>query len=78
MENLEQYNDDVWKERGHSSPFDRGGADSWYRRPPVPHWYPNGTGRDPLIEEKDMTEEQIADYWAGWHDNESDPSARKY
>ena len=27
----------------HGSPFDRGGADSYYRRGFDPHWYPGGT-----------------------------------
>ena len=52
----------------HGSLYDRGSADSWYRRSPVPHWYPNGTLNDPKIE--DLTEEQIAEYNAGYSDNE--------
>jgi hypothetical protein len=52
----------------HGSLYDRGSADSWYRRPASPHWYPNGTSNIPRIE--DLTKEQIAEYMAGYSDNE--------
>ena len=54
----------------HGSPYDRGCADSCYGRPRNPHYYPNGTGVQPLIEEKDMTEDEIEEYHAGYDDNE--------
>ena len=39
------------------SPEDRGSADRYYYRRCIPHYYPNGTGNEPRIEEKDMTPE---------------------
>jgi hypothetical protein len=58
--------------KAHGSPFDRGSADSYYRRSPRPHWYPNGTGKGVRIEHWDMIPEQIAEYRAGWEENEKD------
>ena len=52
----------------HGSLWDRGTADSWYSRDPEPHWYPNGTYNEPRI--TDLTEAQIAEYLAGYEDNE--------
>jgi len=57
--------------REHGSPFDRGSADSYYRRGRNPHWYPQGTYNGDRIEEKDMSEAEIAEYHAGFDDNES-------
>jgi hypothetical protein len=54
-------------DRGHGSPYDRGRADSYYGRPFRPHWYPNGTGNQPLI--TDLTQEQLDDYHRGFSDN---------
>ena len=52
--------------QAHGSPYDRGSADSWYRRPPEAHYMINGA----RIERADMTAEQIAEYEAGFLDNE--------
>ena len=58
----------------HGSPFDRGSADSWYHRAACPHYYSHnpvfGTTRGERVEECDMTEEQVAEYKAGYEDNE--------
>lgn len=54
----------------HGSPYDRGSADSYYSRPSCPHWYPNGTGKQPRIERKDMTKEEIEEYYLGYEENE--------
>ena len=54
----------------HGSPNDRGGADSYYRRPRSPHWWPEGTMNGEKIEAKDMTPEEIAEYNAGFDENE--------
>ena len=54
----------------HGSPYDRGGADSWYRRPRSPHWYPAGTGNGKEIGIDEMTPQQIAAYHAGYTLNE--------
>lgn len=52
----------------HGGLFDRGSADSYYRRGRQPHWYPEGTGYGARI--TDLTEEEIAEYMAGFDDNE--------
>ena len=40
------------------SPYDRGGADSYYRRKFDPHYYVFGTGKGTRTEMKDMTPEE--------------------
>lgn len=54
----------------HGGPFDRGGADSWYRRERQPHYYLGGTGTSERIEESGMTAEEIEAYNAGYDENE--------
>ncbi len=54
----------------HGSLFDRGRADSWYERRIDPHWYPEGTGNGKKI--TDLTEEEIAEYQAGFDENEAE------
>ena len=55
-------------DRGYGSLFDRGAADSYYGRSKKPHWYPKGTYNEPRIEDLDAA--QIAEYNAGYEDNE--------
>lgn len=52
--------------RGYGSPYDRGGADSYYRRSKKPHYH------DGVIKvlEADMTSEEIEDYLLGYEENE--------
>ena len=52
----------------HGGPYDRGAADSYYRRGQSPHKYPQGTGQGTRIELSDP--EEIAAYIAGYEDNE--------
>ena len=59
--------------QAHGSPFDRGSADSWYRRQPEPHYMIDGA----RIERADMTAEQIAEYKAGYDSNEKQIDSRK-
>ena len=54
----------------HGGPFDRGSADSYYRRGIEPHYFVFGTATSDKIEKDNMTEEQIADYMAGYYWNE--------
>tara|TARA_R110000772_G_scaffold60742_1_gene137065 strand:- start:6016 stop:6246 length:231 start_codon:yes stop_codon:yes gene_type:complete len=60
--------DESFNRMRHGSLYDRGAADSWYRRSSAPHWFPNGTSNPPLVD--DLTEEQIEEYVAGYEDNE--------
>lgn len=53
----------------HGSLYDRGSADSYYRRASRPHWYPEGTGKGERI--VDLTAEEIAEYAAGYTDNDA-------
>ena len=54
----------------HGGPYDRGSADSYYRRPFDPHYYVDGTGTSTRVEKDKMTEEDIAAYTAGFKENE--------
>ena len=57
----------------HGSPFDRGSADSFYRRQPQAHYMIDGA----RIEQADMTAEQIAEYEAGYDSNDEQIDSRK-
>ena len=60
--------------QAHGSPFDRGSADSFYRRQAQAHYMINGA----RIEQADMTAEQIAEYKAGYEDNEKSGGRKDY
>ena len=60
-----------WDDR-HGGPYDRGGADSYYRRGSNPHYYTGDTHDSNRIEECDMTDAEIRAYEAGYLDNEND------
>ena len=55
----------------HGGPYDRGGADSYYRRGYRPHYYVGNTGMSDRVEKEDMTPEEIEAYRAGYNDNEA-------
>ena len=54
----------------HGGAYDRGGADSYYGRPPNPHYYEQGTRTSPRVEESRMSPAQVKDYYQGYNDNE--------
>ena len=54
----------------HGGPYDRGSADSYYRRGRNPHYYVGNTGSSERVTIKDMTPDEIAAYHAGYDDNE--------
>ena len=56
--------------------YDRGGADSWYSRGTQPHWYPNGSYNEPRIESLDAA--QVAEYMAGYNDNEKSGGKKEW
>lgn len=62
-------------EKGHGSPFDRGGADSYYHRPESPHKIiattDEETGRQQFQTITDLTPEEVEAYYAGYQDNEN-------
>jgi hypothetical protein len=45
------------------SPYDRGSADAYYRRPPSPHKWLDNTGHQ---RDTDLTPAEIEDYWTGF------------
>jgi len=63
---MSKYDDGV-----HGGPYDRGGADSYYRRPRNPHYWPEGTLKGKEVKEADMTPEQVDAYNEGFDDNQA-------
>lgn len=70
-ENKEMSNEinETFDER-HGGPYDRGAADSWYRRGCLPHYYVEKTGSSDRVERADMTEDEIRAYNAGFAEND--------
>jgi hypothetical protein len=62
----------------HGGPWDRGSADSYYRRAFRPHYYVGDTGTSQLVPEHQMTPEEIEAYRAGWNDNEANGDFKDY
>jgi hypothetical protein len=60
----------------HGSPYDRGGADSYYNRERVPHRGGVGLNSGPRIEMSSMSSVDIDAYHAGYDDNERDGSKK--
>lgn len=54
----------------HGGPYDRGRADSYYRRGREPHYFIGGSYNSPRI--VDLTTEELDAYHAGFDDNERD------
>jgi hypothetical protein len=52
----------------HGSLYDRGSADSYYSRPPDPHWYPEGSYNGSKITA--LNDLELAEYLAGYDYNE--------
>jgi hypothetical protein len=66
---MEKYNGKTYDDR-HGGPFDRGAADSYYRRGSNPHFYIGATHQSDRIEKDDMNDEQLEAYHAGYRYNE--------
>lgn len=64
-----EYKGKLYDQR-HGGCFDRGAADSYYHRPRRPHFFTEATYQSMEIEERFMTQEQIAAYHAGYDYNE--------
>lgn len=62
----------------HGGPWDRGSADSYYRRGSNPHFYAGATGSSTRIDQADMTEEQVTEYMAGYAYNEEQGNYKEY
>ena len=55
--------------RRHGGPYDRGSADSYYRRRREPHYYEGGAYTSKRI--VDLTAVEIAEYNLGYDENEA-------
>jgi hypothetical protein len=52
----------------HGGAYDRGSCDAYYWREAQPHYFTGDSFRSPRLEECDMTEEEIAAYYAGYYE----------
>ena len=74
----------AFPDRSHGSPYDRGAADSYYRRRCIPHYhiflYDNDgyVSETIRVSEDTMTATQISEYYAGYHDNEMAGDYKEY
>ncbi len=57
-------------DKRHGGPYDRGSADSYYKRRFSPHYYVAGTYSSARIEMESMTSDEIDQYAKGFADNE--------
>ena len=55
----------------HGGPYDRGRADSWYRRPRAPHYFVGGSYNTEPITPPEMTPAQVDAYNAGYDEGEA-------
>jgi hypothetical protein len=62
----------------HGGAYDRGSADSYYRRGRNPHYYTGDTYNSTRIDEVDMSEEEIAAYNQGYDDNEASQNFKEW
>jgi hypothetical protein len=62
----------------HGGAYDRGHADSYYRRQYDPHYFAGGTNASTRITEVDMSPEEIAAYTQGYDDNEKYGDKKDY
>jgi len=57
-------------QKRHGGAWDRGSADSYYRRGAKPHYYKGASYSSEIVTEESMTAEEIAAYYAGYEWNE--------
>jgi len=60
----------------HGGPYDRGSADSYYRRGFNPHYYKGATYSSKRIET--LSTDELEAYTAGYEDNEADGSFKDW
>ncbi|CAM6004377.1 unnamed protein product [Sphagnum balticum] len=60
----------------HGSAADRGAADSWYRRPKSPHYWPEGTMKGTKV--TDLTPEEIKAYNDAYDYNEENGGHKEW
>jgi hypothetical protein len=59
-------------DKRHGGPYDRGSADSYYRRGYKPHYFVGDTYQSEEVPMDKMTAEEITAYTKGYNDNEKD------
>ena len=64
--------------RGHGSPYDRGGADSYYQRPFSPHYHKWVDGKRETVLPKDMSNFELNEYHQGYMANEKLGHKKEY
>ena len=62
----------------HGGAYDRGSADSYYRRGFRPHYFKGGTYMSEEVTEEQMTPAEIAAYTAGYEQNEMEGNFKDY
>jgi hypothetical protein len=62
----------------HGGAYDRGSADSYYRRRFRPHYFKGGSYQSEEVTEDQMTAEEIEAYTAGYRDNEEAGDFKDY
>ena len=62
----------------HGGPWDRGSADSYYRRGKNPHYFKGDTYQSEEVKESQMTAEEIEAYLAGYEQNEAERNFKDY
>ena len=62
----------------HGGPYDRGSADSYYRRGYTPHYYVGKSYMSDRVEQEDMTKEEIEAYRAGYDDNQREGNFKEW
>jgi hypothetical protein len=62
----------------HGGPYDRGRADSYYRRGRKPHYFKGDTYNSDIVTEERMTLEEINEYYFGFDENEADQNFKEY
>lgn len=65
-------------DKRHGGAYDRGSADSYYRRGYEPHYYKGDTYSSEKVELADMTPEEIAAYTRGYEDNEASMNYKEW
>lgn len=65
-------------DKRHGGPYDRGSADSYYRRPFRPHYFVGKTYMSDEIQQSEMTLEEIKEYTRGWQDNQDSQNFKDY
>lgn len=62
----------------HGGAYDRGSADSYYRRPYNPHLFVGGTYMSDRIDWEHMTFREIAEYTRGYRENQQAGNHKDY